>query len=187
MMGNMEQEQYYIVTEDGKTEGPYSFESLETFYTEGKINDDTLVCIAGGQEWVQFWTILEQERKKEVQPCEESKKQALERLMNEYDPIPEDQPAKKSQEEAKPLEITVEGLFRLTGVLALITGVILALCNTGPGHAAIGIIYLLSGAFSCLGCFWCAKVIELLSYANRLLLVIAKKTNNSSDKKNCFL
>lgn len=185
-MGSMEQEQYYIATEDGKTEGPYSFASLETFYTEGKINDDTLVCIAGGQEWVQFWTILEQERKKEVQPCEEPKKQALERLMNEYEPIPEDQPAKKSQEEAKPLEITVEGLFRLTGILALLAGLILALCNTGPGHAAIGIIYLLSGAFSCLGCFWCAKVIKLLSRAVDLLSVIVKRAynaGNATDKK----
>lgn len=182
MMGSMEQEQYYIATEDGKTEGPYSFESLETFYAEGKINDDTLVCIAGGQEWVQFWTILEQERKKEVQPCEEPKKQALERLMNEYDPIPEDQPAKKSQEEAKPLEITVEGLFRLTGVLALITGVIVFMYHAQE-QTGIGLAYLLVGAFSCLGCFWCAKVIKLLSYSNRLLLIIAKNTRNSIDKQ----
>ncbi len=69
------------------------------------------------------------------------------------------------------------------GILALLAGVILALCNTGPGYAAIGIIYLLSGAFSCLGCFWCAKVIKLLSYANRLLLVIAKNTRNATDKQ----
>lgn len=66
-------EQYYIATEEGQTEGPYSFASLETFYAEGKITQKSLVCIAGGQKWVQFWTILEQERKKEVQPCEEPK------------------------------------------------------------------------------------------------------------------
>lgn len=30
-------EQYYIATEEGQTEGPYSFASLETFYAEGKI------------------------------------------------------------------------------------------------------------------------------------------------------
>ena len=171
-------EQYYIATEEGQTEGPYSFASLETFYTEGKINDDTLVCIAGGQEWVQFWTILEQERKKEVQPCEEPKKQALERLMNEYDPIPKEQPKKELQKDIKPLEITVEGLFRIAGILALLAGVILALCNTGPGYAAIGIIYLLSGAFSCLGCFWCAKVIKLLSNTVELLTTISKRMYN---------
>ena len=30
-------EQYYIATEDGRTEGPYLFESLETFYTDLKM------------------------------------------------------------------------------------------------------------------------------------------------------
>lgn len=50
MMESMEQ--YYIATEDGRTEGPYLFESLETFYTDGKMTEDTLVCIVGSQEWV---------------------------------------------------------------------------------------------------------------------------------------
>lgn len=72
------------------------------------------------------------------------------------------------------------------GILALLAGVILALCNTGPGYAAIGIIYLLSGAFFCLGCFWCAKVIKLLSCTVDLLSVIAKRvynSGNSTDKQ----
>lgn len=56
-------EQYYIATEEGQTEGPYSFASLETFYAEGKITQKSLVCIAGGQEWVQFETVLEQKWK----------------------------------------------------------------------------------------------------------------------------
>lgn len=179
MMGSMEQEQYYIATKDGQAEGPYLFESLKTFYTHGKITEDTLVCVAGDQEWMQFWTILEQERKKEVQPCEESKKQALERLMNEYDPIPKEQPTKELQKDIEPLEITVEGLFRLTGFLALLAGFILFCINVGSGHTGIGFIYLLSGAFSCLGCFWFAKVIELLSRAVDLLSVIAKRAYNS--------
>lgn len=179
-------EQYYIATEEGQTEGPYSFASLETFYTEGKINDDTLVCIAGGQEWVQFWTILEQERKKEVQPCEEPKKQALERLMNEYDPIPKEQPKKELQKDIKPLEITVEGLFRIAGILALLAGVVLLFSTAKDRQPVLGFIYLLSGAFSCLGCFWCAKVSGLLSRAVDLLSVIAKRvynSGNSTDKQ----
>ena len=183
MMGSMEQEQYYIATEDGKTEGPYSFEMLENLYTQGEIIEDTLVCIAGGQEWVQFGTVLEQERGKEVQPCTGSRKTALERLMNEYDPIQEDQSAKKPQEESESLEITVEDLFRLVGFLALLAGFILFCINVGSKQTGIGFIYLLSGAFSCLGCFWFAKVIKLLSYANRLLLVIAKNTRNATDKQ----
>ena len=160
-------EQYYIATEEGQTEGPYSFASLETFYAEGKITQKSLVCIAGGQEWVQFGTVLEQKWK------EKSEKNSLQK--------------KQERTEATSTDVeliqTVEGLFQIMGILALLAGVILALCNTGPGYAAIGIIYLLSGAFSCLGCFWCAKVIKLLSYANRLLLVIAKNTRNATDKQ----
>lgn len=176
MMGNMEQEQYYIATEDGKTEGPYSFESLEASYTEGKITQKTLVCIAGGQEWVQFGTVLEQKWK------EESKKSTLERLMNEYDPIAKKQPAERPHEQSESLEITVEGLFRFFGVIALLAGVIVFMYHAQE-QTGIGLAYLLAGAFSCLGCFWCAKVIKLLSYSNRLLLVIAKNTRNSIDKQ----
>ena len=160
-------EQYYIATEEGQTEGPYSFASLETFYAEGKITQKSLVCIAGGQEGVQFGTVLEQKWK------EKSEKNSLQK--------------KQERTEATSTDVelipTVEGLFQIMGILALLAGVKLALCNTGPGYAAIGIIYLLSGAFSCLGCFWCAKVIKLLSYANRLLLVIAKNTRNATDKQ----
>ena len=160
-------EQYYIATEEGQTEGPYSFASLETFYAEGKITQKSLVCIACGQERVQFGTVLEQKWK------EKSEKNSLQK--------------KQERTEATSTDVelipTVEGLFQIMGILALLAGVILALCNTGPGYAAIGIIYLLSGAFSCLGCFWCAKVIKLLSYANRLLLVIAKNTRNATDKQ----
>ena len=163
-------EQYYIATEEGQTEGPYSFASLETFYAEGKITQKSLVCIAGGQEWVQFGTVLEQKWK------EESEKNSLQK--------------KQERTEATSTDVelipTVEGLFQIMGILALLAGVILALCNTGPGYAAIGIIYLLSGAFSCLGCFWCAKVIKLLSCTVDLLSVIAKRvynSGNSTDKQ----
>lgn len=158
---NKSMEQYYIATEDGKTEGPYSFESLETFYTHGKIRIDTLVCIAGSQEWMEFKKVLEQERKVQSEKEQE-------------------------QTEATPTDVelipTVEGLFQIMGILALLAGVILALCNTGPGYAAIGIIYLLSGAFFCLGCFWCAKVIKLLSRVVDLLSTIAKRLYNVGNK-----
>lgn len=171
-------EQYYIATEDGRTEGPYLFESLETFYTDGKMTEDTLVCIVGSQEWVEFWTILEPEQKKEVHPCEKSKKQALERLMNEYDPIPKEQPKKELQKDIKPLEITVEGLFRIAGILALLAGVVLLFSTAKDRQPVLGFIYLLSGAFSCLGCFWCAKVIKLLSNTVELLTTISKRMYN---------
>ena len=119
---------------------------------------------------MQFGTVLEQKWK------EKSEKNSLQK--------------KQERTEATSTDVelipTVEGLFQIMGILALLAGVILALCNTGPGYAAIGIIYLLSGAFSCLGCFWCAKVIKLLSCTVDLLSVIAKRvynSGNSTDKK----
>lgn len=166
MMGSMEQEQYYIATEDGKTEGPYSFASLETSYTNGKITQKTLACIAGGQEWVQFGTVLEQKWKEESEKNQFAKKQErTEATSTDVELIP-----------------TIEGLFQIVGVLALIAGVIVFMYHAQE-QTGIGLAYLLAGAFSCLGCFWCAKVIKLLSYSNRLLLVIAKNTRNSIDKQ----
>lgn len=192
MMGNMERKQYYIATEDGKTEGPYYFESLETFYTHGKIRIDTLVCITGGQEWVKFRTVLEHERKIQAFQRGEAtrKKEEEERRRFEEAQAQLNKPAWRKiqeQQDTQPSEAeilpTVEGLFRVVGVIALIAGIILLLVSIVEKQTGIGFIYLLSGAFSCLGCFWCAKVIKLLSYANRLLLVIAKNTRNATDKQ----
>ena len=129
-----------------------------------------LLGIKDGCETAQFGTVLEQKWK------EKSEKNSLQK--------------KQERTEATSTDVelipTVEGLFQIMGILALLAGVILALCNTGPGYAAIGIIYLLSGAFSCLGCFWCAKVIKLLSCTVDLLSVIAKRvynSGNSTDKQ----
>lgn len=57
---------------------------------------------------------------------------------------------------------TVEGIFRFVGIIALIAGFILFCNNVEEKQTEIGFIYLVSGAFSCLGCFWCAKVLTLL-------------------------
>lgn len=188
-------EQYYIATEEGQTEGPYSFASLETFYTEGKINDDTLVCIAGGQEWVQFGTVLEQKWKVQALQRGEATRKKEEEARRRFDEaqaqlnkpawqkIHEQQDTRPS--ESEPLEITVEGLFRIAGILALLAGVIVFL-NHAEEQTGIGLAYLIAGAFSCLGCFWCAKVIKLLSCTVDLLSVIAKRvynSGNSTDKQ----
>lgn len=106
--------------------------------------------------------------------------------MNEYDPIPKEQPKKELQKDIKPLEITVEGLFRIAGILALLAGVVLLFSTAKDRQPVLGFIYLLSGAFFCLGCFWCAKVIKLLSCTVDLLSVIAKRvynSGNSTDKQ----
>ncbi|UQT45151.1 hypothetical protein M5E88_02425 [Akkermansia muciniphila] len=98
--------------------------------------------------------------------------------MNEYDPIPKEQPKKELQKDIKPLEITVEGLFRIAGILALLAGVVLLFSTAKDRQPVLGFIYLLSGAFSCLGCFWCAKVIKLLSNTVELLTTISKRMYN---------
>lgn len=152
-------EQYYIATEDGQTEGPYLFESLESFYTHGKITKDTLVCVVGGEEWVKFGMVLEQNTQAEKSSCEKSQEKPEETPIN-VELIP-----------------TVESLFCVVGVIALIAGVLVFLFHA-QNQPGIGLIYLLTGAFSCLGCFWCAKVIKLLSRAVDLLSVIAKKMYN---------
>lgn len=172
---NKSMEQYYIATEDGKTEGPYPFETLKILYTHGKITGDVLVCVAGGQEWVEFKTVLGKERK------EESKKSSLGRLMNQYDPVPEDQHEKNTHEYSEPLEITVEGLFRIAGILVLLAGVIVFL-NHAEEQTGIGLAYLIAGAFSCLVCFWCAKVIKLLSHIVDFLNVISTRIYNVKNK-----
>lgn len=171
-------EQYYIATAEGKTEGPYSFENLEVQCNCGMINPETLVCAAGGQEWTEFKTILSQKGKSlpDRHKVEEVRKKL-------YDPSwassKEPQEVNLAQ---KPLtEITVEGLFKVVGILALIVGFILALCHTGPEYGTIGFIYLVSGVFSCLGCFWCAKVITLLSRTVNLLSALTR--NSFSDKQ----
>ncbi len=105
--------------------------------------------------------------------------------MNQYDPVPEDQHEKNTHEYSEPLEITVEGLFRIAGILVLLAGVIVFL-NHAEEQTGIGLAYLIAGAFSCLGCFWCAKVIKLLSCTVDLLSVIAKRvynSGNSTDKQ----
>lgn len=150
-------EQYYIATEDGKTEGPYLFESLETFYTHGKITKDTLVCTAGGQEWWKFGTVLGQNVHAEKPSWGKSQEKPYE-TPTDVELIP-----------------TVEGLFCVVGIIALIASVILLVYSIEEKHTGIGFIYLLSGILSCLGCFWCAKVIKLLSRATELLETLTKR------------
>lgn len=165
-------EQYYIATEEGQTEGPYSFASLETFYTHGKIRIDTLVCIAGGQEWVKFGIVLEHERRALSKARAQLNKPAWQKIHEQQDTRPS---------ESEPLEITVEGLFRIAGILALLAGVIVFL-NHAEEQTGIGLAYLIAGAFSCLGCFWCAKVTKLLSHIVDLLAVISTRIYNAKNK-----
>lgn len=172
-------EQYYIATAEGKIEGPYSFENLEVQCNCGMICPETLVCAAGGQEWTEFKTILSQKGKSlpDRHKVEEVRKKL-------YDPSWA--PSKEPQEvnlAQKPLtEITVEDMFRGIGIIALIAGVVLAFF-TFQSSPPLAVLELFSGAFSCLGCFWCAKVITLLSRAVNFLSALVSKFDSFSDKQ----
>lgn len=149
-------EQYYIAREDGEAEGPYFLESLKTFHTHGKISEDTLVCIVGSQDWVQFRKILEYEKR--VQDQKRFEEARTESEKPSWQKLQEQQATTSTDVELIP---TIGGLFQIVGVITLITGVYVFLYHAKE-QLGIGFIYFLIGAFSCLGCFWCAKVIRLL-------------------------
>ena len=196
-------EQYYIATAEGKTEGPYSFENLEVQCNCGMISSETLVCVAGGQEWTEFKTILSQKgkglpnrhkveeiRKKLYDPAwaSSSKENIRGSFLNEREEkrallkIQKLNEQMDAQSDAERF-LTVEDIFRIVGIIALIIGFILALCHTGQEYGTISFIYLVSGVFSCLGCFWCAKVVTLLSRAVNVLSALDKKLDSFFNKE----
>lgn len=175
--------QYYIATAEGEAEGPYSLKTLQAFLSEAKIQIDTLVCMSGGQEWVEFKTVLEAERqaiignkrkkkfsdiildKSERKPAwlqiEEEKRGIEFTELNKK--LDEQQETQKSDAELF-LELfqTIEGIFRVLGTIALIAGFILLFSFIEDKQPGLGFIYLISGILSCLMCFWFAKVLTLL-------------------------
>ncbi len=140
---------YYVAFDSNHADGPYSFEELEALYKEGKILSETLVCPEGGQEWFSFGSVYKHYREEMLL----DKKQELNKQLETQ---------KSDAELFLELFRTVEGIFRFVGIIALIAGFILFCNNVEEKQTEIGFIYLVSGAFSCLGCFWCAKVLTLL-------------------------
>lgn len=168
---------YYVASNSNNAEGPYSFEELEALYKEGKILSETLVCPEGGQEWLSFGKVYyltkNTNRKAEEKETERQPKKSFvevlldksekrrEAFLNERE---EKRALLKIQElnEQEPLKITVERMFQAVGAMTIIAGIVLFLSNFYHHQFPLAFIYLLSGAFSCLGCFWCAKVLTLL-------------------------
>lgn len=140
---------YYVASDSNNADGPYSFEVLEAMYKEGIIFSETLVCPEGGQEWFSFGNVYKHYREEMLL----EKKQELNKQLETQ---------KSDAELFLELFRTVEGIFRFVGIIALIAGFILFCNNVEEKQTEIGFIYLVSGAFSCLGCFWCAKVLTLL-------------------------
>lgn len=153
---------YYVASSSNNAEGPYSFEELEALYKEGKIFSETLVCPEGGQEWLSFGRVYHltknTNRKSDEKETESNSKKSFVEII-----LDDSERASKTNKE--PIEdITVEGIFRVVGVMALLAGIILLLVYMSESfnQRSLGFIYLLSGAFSCLVCFWFAKVLTLL-------------------------
>lgn len=61
-MNSKSMNQYYVATEDGKTEGPLSRYDLMMKYARGEINKKTLVCPENEQDWVPFELISKKEQ-----------------------------------------------------------------------------------------------------------------------------
>lgn len=140
---------YYVASDSNNADGPYSFEVLEAMYKEGIIFSETLVCPEGGQEWFSFGSVYKHYREEMLLEKKEELNKQLETQKSDAELFLE-------------LFRTVEGIFRFVGIIALIAGFILFCNNAEEKQTEIGFIYLVSGAFSCLGCFWCAKVLTLL-------------------------
>ncbi len=157
---------YYVASNSNNAEGPYSFEELEALYKEGEILSETLVFPEGGQEWMSFGRVYHltknTNRKAEKKETERKpKKSFIECSLRDSRKNPS---WKEIQElnDQEPLKITIEGIFRVVGVIALLAGIVLFYSTADDGQQALCFIYLISGAFSCLLCFWFAKVLTLL-------------------------
>lgn len=150
--------QYYVATDGENSQGPYHLTMLKTLYNHDKITGDTLVCAEGSQEWVQFRTILEQEwneyRKSLASKTEEKVEQK--NITVGIDNLPTSE--KGNVYSADGISVA----FKLIGSITLIAGIILFVYSIEAKHTGIGFIYLLSSLLSCVACFWCAKVIELM-------------------------
>lgn len=107
--------------------------------------------------WRIYYLTKNTNRKSEEKETErQQKKRFVEFILDER----EKKPAWVNEQE--PLKITVEGLFQVVGAMTIIAGIVLFLINFYHHQFPLAFIYLLSGAFSCLGCFWFAKVLTLL-------------------------
>lgn len=147
--------QYYVATDGENSQGPYHLTMLKTLYEHDKITGDTLVCAEGGQEWVQFRMILEQEwdEYRKLKPQEKTDQKNMTAGIDNLS---------TSEKENVYSADGISVVFKLIGSIALIAGIILLVYSIEAKHTGIGFIYLLSSLLSCVACFWCAKVIELL-------------------------
>lgn len=141
-------EQYYIYLENVEADGPYSLRALELFYNRKKITVDTLVCKEGGS-WMKYGELLSS-----IAEGKAAQNTISPKLVNVSEPDKGDVKSYSAD--------GISGAFKVIGSIAMIAAVILLVFSFSENQPVAAVVYGLSGLLSCVACFWCAKVIELL-------------------------
>lgn len=132
--------QYYVATEGGNTEGPFSRYDLLMKYARGEVNGESLVCAENGQEWVQYRELFASKAQK-MNTFDESKKQG-ENYSSDG----------------------ISGAFRGVGIVCFVLAVLvpLLLLIGGSGQTIFAAAIFLVLALSGLGWIGIAHIISLL-------------------------
>lgn len=148
----MNQDLYYIAIAEGQTEGPFSLEVLENYFTQKKINAKTMVFQEGGQEWEEFEKLLAKHHKKIV-------------------------PKTKASSNQTPLSTTLIGYyFPMVGGFIAVAGIIGFGIALDEEMVGIGVACLLSGFFSLMFFLWMGKIYDRI--AECVLLLKNMQNNN---------
>lgn len=142
-------ERYYIATKEGGTDGPYSLNALDILCNQKRVNVETLVCMEGSQKWMKYGELLSSIAQGKAS-------------QNTDVPSIADMPETNKRDEKFYSADGISGAFKIIGSIAMIAGVILLAFCFSEKQPVGAVVYGLSGLLSCVACFWCAKVIELL-------------------------
>lgn len=140
-------EQYYISSQEGEVNGPYSLNALELLRNQKKITEKTLVCKEGVNHWTPYSELLF----------------SLASLQSQFHKteLP-DAPMNNKNQESKTPEGT-SAVLKIIGSVTLIGGILLLVLSIQEQEIISGSIFLASGILAAVSCFWMARVVELLS------------------------
>lgn len=140
-------EQYYISSQEGETQGPFSLNALEILCNQKRITAKTLVCKEGSNHWMPYSELLF----------------SLASLQSHFHESElSGAPITQQNQESKTPEGT-SAVLKIIGSVALIGGIILFILNIKEQEIISGSVFLASGILAAVSCFWMARVVELLS------------------------
>ena len=148
----MNLDMYYIAIAEGQTEGPFSLEVLENYFTQKKINAKTMVFQEGGQEWEEFEKVLAKYHKKIVPK------------------------SKVSEEQNTNVNLTLGNWFILIGRVVAVLGLIGFFVCIAHKLIGLAVACLLSGFFSLMFFLWMGKIYDRI--AECVLLLKNMQNNN---------